>query len=415
MLEKQIEALMKRIAELEKRLLAYENAHTPSSKRYKRRLPPSASKSGAPIGHAGATRPDPKPTLRVELVKERCDYCQGRLGKPWYTIRRFVEEIPDPQPVEVTEYRIPYYLCPTCGECNCPDDIPMLGRFGPKTCAHVAVLKFGDRLPHAKVVQAVERQFGLALTPPTVLSITNRVAESTRKTYECLRKRILKAPFVHVDETDVRVAGRKYWVWVFCTPAMTFYVIQPTRGGRVVQEVLGDYKGIVVSDGYKVYEGIGKAQQRCWAHLLREAEWLAQQHDTAKPMYEQLKHMYHEAKTLIARSKSNKAAYDGFVLQMSQLIELCTAYKEMRKFATTLKNGLHAWFTALIHKGIPLTNNLAERQLREIVVQRKIFGTLRTNKGTRIMETIMSLLMTFQQQGKNTLKELTKLLTPTPT
>jgi len=92
---------------------------------------------------------------------------------------------------------------------------------------------------------------------------------------------------------------------------------------------------------------------------------------------------------------------------------LCGAYKELRKFATTLVNGIHSWFIAILHKGVPLTNNLAERQLREIVVQRKIFGTLRTDRGCTTLETIMSLIMTWKQAGKDALQELVALLSPT--
>jgi transposase-like protein len=266
-------------------------------------------------------------------------------------------------------------------------------------------------LPHAKVAQALARQFNLELTPPTVLSITNRVADAVQHKYDSLRKQLLKEPYVHIDETSLRVAGRTYWVWVFCTNKLTVYVIQPTRGARVVQEILHDYKGIVVTDGYKVYQGIGKAQQRCWAHLLREAEWLASEHDTAKPVFEQLRTMYHEVKTLCKRKINRQQVYNSFSLRMNQLIDLCSAHREMRKFATTLRNGINAWFTAILHKGLPLTNNLAERQLREVVVQRKIFGTLRTERGTTTMQTLMSLIMTWTQKGKNALQELTKTLT----
>jgi len=40
------------------------------------------------------------------------------------------------------------------------------------------------------------------------------------------------------------------------------------------------------------------------------------------------------------------------------------------------------------HEGVEPTNNLAERALREYVVQRKIIGTFRNEKGTSIHETI---------------------------
>ncbi|MHA1579872.1 MAG: IS66-like element ISArch15 family transposase, partial [Candidatus Freyarchaeota archaeon] len=45
------------------------------------------------------------------------------------------------------------------------------------------------------------------------------------------------------------------------------------------------------------------------------------------------------------------------------------------------------------------TNNRAERALREHVVQRKIMGTLRNEKGTFVHETIMTLLATWKQRG----------------
>ena len=411
-LAEQLEAALKRIEELERRLLAYENAHTPPSRRYKPRQPPAVGgKRGAPEGHDGATRPTPEPTHWVEHVLKRCEHCLGLLGKPDTFERRLEEEIPEPQPIEVTEHLIWHYTCPHCGRQNSAE-IPALGRFGPRTCAHVALLKFDDRLPHVKVVQALSRQFGLTMTPPTVLRITQRVADATRVSYETLLTQILQQPYIHIDETPLRVSGRTFWVWIFCTPQMTLYVIRPSRGRNVVQDILHDYKGTIVTDGYKVYEGIGGAQQRCWAHLLREAEFLASRHDTAKLILEQLRQLYRDARALAKRRIDRVKVHDALVLRMQQLIDLCGAYKELRKFATLLKNGIHAWFIAILHKGVPLTNNLAERQLREIVVQRKIFGTLRTDVGCTTLETIMSMLMTWRQNARDVFQELTQLLSP---
>lgn len=408
----QLEAALKRIEELERRLLAYENAHTPPSRRYKPRQPPVVGgKRGAPEGHDGATRPNPEPTMRMEHVLQKCTHCLGLLGKPDYCERRLEEEIPKPQPIEVTEHLVWHYTCPRCGKHNSAEG-STLGRFGPRTCAHVALLKFDDRLPHVKVVQALSRQFGLTMTPPTVLRITQRVADATRVSYEALLKALLQQPYIHIDETPLRVSGRTFWVWIFCTPQMTLYVIRPSRGRNVVQDILHDYKGIIVTDGYKVYEGIGGAQQRCWAHLLREAEFLASKHESAKPVLEQLRQLYRDARALAKRRIDRASVHDALVLRMQQLIDLCGAYKELRKFATTLKNGIHSWFIAILHKGVPLTNNLAERQLREIVVQRKIFGTLRTETGCTTLETIMSMLMTWRQNARNALQELTQLLSP---
>ena len=61
-LQTQIDELKQNIQELERRLLAYENAHTPPSKdrRYPKREP-TGNPIGAPKGHQGTTRSTPEP------------------------------------------------------------------------------------------------------------------------------------------------------------------------------------------------------------------------------------------------------------------------------------------------------------------------------------------------------------------
>ncbi|MBI2671744.1 IS66 family transposase, partial [Candidatus Woesearchaeota archaeon] len=48
--------------------------------------------------------------------------------------------------------------------------------------------------------------------------------------------------------------------------------------------------------------------------------------------------------------------------------------------------------------------------LREITVQRKITGTLRNERGTRIMQILMSVIGTWRLQGLNTYEMLLKTI-----
>jgi len=68
--------------------------------------------------------------------------------------------------------------------------------------------------------------------------------------------------------------------------------------------------------------------------------------------------------------------------------------------------GFEFWFTFLLVDGLGSTNNVAERALRELVVQRKIMGTLRNEKGTAIYETMMSLITTWSNQGLDTFEHM---------
>jgi hypothetical protein len=52
-----------------------------------------------------------------------------------------------------------------------------------------------------------------------------------------------------------------------------------------------------------------------------------------------------------------------------------------------------------------------KRELREYVVQRKIMGCFRNGKGTGIYETVMTVLSTWKQQGRNLSQTLGETLT----
>jgi transposase len=77
-------------------------------------------------------------------------------------------------------------------------------------------------------------------------------------------------------------------------------------------------------------------------------------------------------------------------------------YKDVKtmKFLTKVRNGFPSWFTFLEHNVEP-TNNIAENALREHVVIRKIIGGLRSEKGARVHETVMSCFATWKMFGLN--------------
>lgn len=79
---------------------------------------------------------------------------------------------------------------------------------------------------------------------------------------------------------------------------------------------------------------------------------------------------------------------------------------KVKKLVVKISNGFEYWFKFVIHPAVEPTNNRAERALREHVVQRKIVGTFRNNKGTSIHERIMTVPATWKQQGLDTLQIL---------
>ena len=288
-LRREIELLKAKIIELEARLAQYDNAHTPPSlkrgrNRKKDQDKNDKGKSGQKIGHKGVTRPYTTPDRQVQVTMDRCPDCGADLGIPFKIDSKIIEEIPEPQPVIVTEYKIGHYRCPCCrkevvaSDCGCPHD----GKFGNNVIAQATLLKYEYRLTHRKIKDAMMRLFGLKISPATILDLTRRAADAVQSEYDAILNKIRGALILYVDETSIRVQGERHWIWTFSTPFESFFVIRKSRGMKVLTEVLTRrFKGIIVCDGWKPYARFTKHLQRCWAHLLRESKEIAEKFEAA--------------------------------------------------------------------------------------------------------------------------------------
>ncbi len=183
---------------------------------------------------------------------------------------------------------------------------------------------------------------------------------------------------------------------------------------RVLTEVLTRrFKGIIVCDGWKPYARFTNRIQRCWAHLLRESKETAEKYEEAIPLHNMLKELYEILTEALENDPPPKVRKNLRKLAQKALrhwIGKEYSIEEVRKFIGKIKNGFDYWFTFIINPGVEPTNNRAERALRPHVVLRKIFGTLRNEKGTSIHERIMTTLATWGQRGLNSLQMLTEKL-----
>ena len=413
------ELLKAKVIELEARLAQYENAHTPPSLRRGRNRKKDDDNKGKPgqkIGHKGVTRPYATPDNQVEVTADRCPDCGIELGPPFRIESKIIEEIPEPQPVMVTEYKIAHYRCPCCRKEVVANDLsfPHEGKFGNNVIAQATLLKYEDRMPHRKIHDAMMRLFGLKISPATIFDLTRRAADAVRSEYDAILNKIRGAPILYVDETSIRVQGERHWIWTFSTPSESFFVIRKSRGMKVLTEVLTRrFKGIIVCDGWKPYARFTNRIQRCWAHLLRESKEIAEKFEEAIPLHNALKELYEILTEALENDPPPKVRKRLWQLAREALrhwIMKEYSIDKVRKFIRKINNGFDYWFTFIINPGVEPTNNRAERALRPHVVLRKILGTLRNDKGTSIHERIMTTLATWGQRGLNSLQMLTEKL-----
>lgn len=404
-LEARIELLEKENESLKRKLLAYENAHTPPSLLRKKKPPKNepSGKLGAPLGHPRYEREEPKPNLSIEYIEEICPHCNSKLGEPFKTERVIEEEIPEPQPIEVIEHLIGHYKCSKCKKHIIAKNNAPEGRFGKNVLVHATLLKFDDRLPLRKAVSSLQRHYGITITNVAALNATEDVTLRLEKPYKQLIRKIRKAKVIYADETKIKVNGVTYWLWTFVTEKETLFVIRKSRAKKVIEEILGkNFAGTICCDGWNAYAQFTSNLQRCWAHLLREAKHLAEKFSGFEGFYQSFKKLFEKIKAVREKHPSliwREEIKCELTLELEQIVQQMNSYQEFRKFAAKVKNGMEYWFTCIINLLVEPTNNTAERALRELVVQRKIIGGLRREKGANIMQTIMSMITTWKQRG----------------
>ncbi|HIH19510.1 TPA: IS66 family transposase [Candidatus Micrarchaeota archaeon] len=409
-LEQRIIQLEKLVAELQRRLARHENSNTPPSAggSYPQREP-SGKPPGAQLGHAGTTREQKKPDeIRDAPSLTKCPECQHMLGDPIGAIPCIFEDIPKPQPAKIIQVNQGIYECPGCGEILIAEDsqCPKSGRFGFNLIAEAVMMRFEQRLPLRKIQQALHNQFQLDLTPASIWMLIKRAAAAGEEEYNKIFKEMYKQNVVNADETSRNVNGKVRWLWVFVSAASILYLAGRGRGKKAIEDVLGeDFKGILGCDGWKPYTLI-KLLQRCWAHLLRESKTLSQRFNRAstRQIHSSLKELFKAAdgaqKAELSAAERQRV-HDRLNQMLLGVIQLAKEHKKSLKFGEKIENGMGHWFTAVLHPEVELTNNVAERALRESVIQRKISGSLRSKDGAHAMEILMTLLATWKLRGKN--------------
>ncbi len=412
---KEIETLRNENESLKKKLLLYENPHTPPSRKM---FPPKVTnppgKRGAPIGHRGATRVLDKPDEIIHVSEDTCPKCSHPLGSPVRMEKRTIFDIPPPQKIVVTEYDVDVYRCNNCGsEVKARHrDLPQKGDIGIYLLNYITMLKYNLRGLIRRVQELLIANNNLDLSTKGINDALLRVGDASRKEYDAIRNRVSHSRWVHIDETGFHVEGQKSWLWAFRSAENDILVvITDSRGRDVVKETMGDdFHGPVVVDGWKAYSYL-TIIQRCWAHLIREVD-VFKSSDMGMKLSGEVHSIFTELKESLKSDDMDyrKTAKTAFDSRMDDLVKRYDPHQDLHKPVEYIRNGLNSWFTCLLYPGMEPTNNLAEQAIREHMVIRKIIGTFRSESGSQNYQYISSLLATWRMKGLSMFTEMDKTL-----
>ena len=70
--------------------------------------------------------------------------------------------------------------------------------------------------------------------------------------------------------------GDRHWLWVMANPEGAYFQLHTHRSKAAFAQLIGNWTGTLVSDGYGVYQSWEGLRQSCLAHLIRTAKGLAE-------------------------------------------------------------------------------------------------------------------------------------------
>ena len=102
--------------------------------------------------------------------------------------------------------------------------------------------------------------------------------------------------------------------------------------------------------------------------------------------------------------------FEKYAAKLKEVTDTEFNCQDTKKIQTRIKNQGNNLITALIFKGVALTNNLAERGIRKAVVVRKISGGSRSDEGAETFAVNMSIIQTIRMRNQPLIPTLHDLL-----
>jgi transposase len=430
-----VQALLARIAALEAQVgelqrqakgKTPQNSSLPPSTQHPHAKPPrqkgkSKRRRGGQPGHPKHER-RLIPTDECDNVKSLkptdCRRCGKELsGSDREPLRHQVWELPEIK-AHVTEYQRHRLVCRCCGETTCaplPPGVPQ-GQSGPRLMAFTALLMAYYRQSKRRTAEFLTTLLGQPCCPALTVKIENQVTAAARPAYEELVAALPDEEHVNADETATKEENGKAWLWTFVAHAFTVFAVRATREATALGVFLTDkFQGIVTCDRAKMYWRVGRIQW-CWAHLRRDFQAMIDSGDKrAKWLGERLRAATCELFEHWADYRAGKISRAALLRRMGPvrrkierlLLRGTQSDSKARGTCRELYEHREWLWTFLRHEGVEPTNNAGERALRHAVIWRKLsFGT-QSARGSRFVETMLTVIETCRQQHRNTFEYLT--------
>ena len=411
-LQDRVETLQARLAQNSTTSHRPPSSDSPYRKPRPRPTATTPRKAGGKPGHPGHGPALLPPTTVHEVRPARCP-CGNMtfaLTTPYHTHQ--VIELP-PITMEVTHWILHQSWCAVCSTWQ-KAQVPTAHAtgYGPRFSALMGEVAgtYGNGRRMVQTFCASVLQIPISLG--AIQKVLDRVAQAIEPHYSAIATQARHALVNYIDETSWFLTNTLHWLWVMASDTVAFYMIHPHRSKEAFAALIDDWTGLLVSDGYGVYQSWVATRQTCLAHLIRTARGLTarQQPDLAACgtwALVELQRLCH-----MATAPPTGGEWRAWYARLCKLIDQYhDRADDAGRFARRLLREMDSLWVFLVHHGVEPTNNRAERALRFGVLWRKRSLGTASDKGNHWVERILSLKETCRLHARATYTVLVDAIT----
>jgi transposase len=310
----------------------------------------------------------------------------------------------DCQPIKMKKivYHLQRKRCPKCKKVISakPPGVFAKCLYSNQLLAYVAVQHY----IYGNTLGQIEKQTGVGYS--SLIDAMHQLAKRLRDIPESLIQLYRDSPLKHADETGWRTDGQNGYAWLFCTPDVSIFRFRRTRSGAVAREVFGPepLPGVLVVDRYNGYNKMPCSIQYCYAHLLRTVKDLEKdfpENTEIASFVEALAPQLANAMSLRTLDITDKqfkrqaARIKDAIINITNRQAKHPAIQKVQDIFRQKAPRLYHWAE---DRNIPADNNRAERELRPLVIARKISFGSQSDDGARTREILMTVLHTLKKK-----------------
>ena len=427
LLEEKLAEALKTIKKLEKKLNIRKGTedpygiNTPSSRKVAKANSTEENrkkKGGAIIGHTGHGRTQFKKGEADEIRQnttspeisccENPDYCA--IGTK---TNSFIDFIPMQMKIVYEENTL--YQCKHCGKqvvSPSPDALPK-AKYSNIATSILLEEAFGNLMPYGTIAE----HYGI--NKGTLIGTFHRMGKIFLPLFLDILGNVKNYSVVHADETTWSMDGKRAYVWFFAADDFRLYLFRETRGSIVPKEVFDGSELlalILVTDRYGGYNSLPVHHQYCFVHLLRDLKNLEIEFPNeveVKNFVDSFIPLLQEAISLHGKEIPIDLYRQTAEDLKKQIMAICNSpanHPGIQKYQDIFRFNEERLFQWIDSPEIPCENNFAERNLRPVVIARKMSFGCQSEQGMRTREIMMTVIQSIICQGLKPLPFIQRVL-----